>query len=162
MVRKGGLEPTRGVTPPDPKSETQNVELRGNVRKFNQLAGPSTDSKSEVLGSIGRQSGRHLGDTFSGSRPQRTPPDLACSTRYSPKKAPGIRFSETLGFCSSTKRRSSFFAAPIPRAAAALGEPEQIRESATPQSEIQPCPPSVQPPAARLHSQRPGYGSRRP
>ncbi len=66
---KGGTRTPTGVTPPDPKSGPEKVESLRNIRKDNHLIGFSANMKTERLGSVRNQSGRHLGDSFRGLFP---------------------------------------------------------------------------------------------
>ena len=63
MVPRAGLELARGFHPRILSPERESAESLGNVRKRNHLAGFSAKLKAEVLGSIRKLSGKHLGDT---------------------------------------------------------------------------------------------------
>ncbi len=63
-IRPRGLG-ARSYTP-DFESELGKDESLGNIRKNNHLTGFSANTRTERLGRIRNQSGRHLGDTFVG------------------------------------------------------------------------------------------------
>jgi len=64
--RRGESNPHESHPSPDFESAQENVESLGNIRNNNHLTGFSANPKTERLGRIRNQSGRHLGDTFVG------------------------------------------------------------------------------------------------